>query len=122
MKAPAPRLYIMSYITHRIILVYVSPEDALARNLEQRTKEDAWPSCNTSPNRLSYDAVRYPLRLSVCRGTILSMAAARITYQLAEISNILRERGSSLTLSLSLSLAVADKVPRSYNLRAAHAG
>lgn len=36
MKVPASRSYIMSYITHRIILVYVFLEDSLARNLEQR--------------------------------------------------------------------------------------
>lgn len=94
MKVPASRFYIMSYITHRIILVYVFLEDSLARNLEQRTR--GWPPCNTSPNRLSYDAVRYPLRLG----------AGDIRRE----DNVPTGRARAFSRKRLFSLAAADKV------------
>lgn len=94
--------------TLRIALfgTFFPPEDALARNLEH----ERVATCNTSPNRLSYDALRYPLRLAVP-----AILGARITYRL--VARAFSRKGSSLALLLTK--CPAAFVPRSYNLRGA---
>lgn len=87
----------MSYITHRIILVYVFPRELAGAEFRAAYKEGG-PPCNTSPNRLSYDAVRYPLRL----GAGDTRREDNVPTGRAEHS-----RGKRL-----FSLAVADKVPQ----------
>lgn len=94
--------------TLRIALfgTFFPPEDALAQNLKHKRVA----TCNTSPNRLSYDAVRYPLRL-----TVPAILGARITYRL--VARAFSRKGSSLALLLTK--CPAAFVPRSYNLRGA---
>lgn len=102
----AARLYvIMPCIMHCIIRHVFPSEDVLARNLEH----ERVATCNTSPNRLSYDAVRYPLRLAVP-----AILGAGITYRL--VARAFSRKGSSLALLLTKCRGFCA---RSYNLRGA---
>lgn len=76
---------------------------------ESRATYERVATCNTSPNRLSYDAVRYPLRLAVP-----AILGARITYWL--VARAFSRKGSSLALPLTKCRGFCA---RSYNLRAA---
>lgn len=69
-------------------------------------------TCNTSPNRLSYDALRYPLRLPVP-----AILDTRITYRL--VARAFLRKGSSLALPLTKCRGFCA---RSYNLHRALGG